>query len=79
MPSASTLTTLCVAGVRRDPPAHILIVKGVPSGLDVTSIVLCEQMRVADRRRLIKQIGYLDPRLIPQVDEAIAITGLKRL
>ncbi len=41
---------------------------------------LCEQMRVADRRRLIKQIGYLDPRLIPQLDEAITITlGLKRL
>src|ERR1700680_482685 len=61
-------------------PTHILIVKGVPSGLDVTSIVLYEQIRVADRRRLIKQIGYLDPRVIPQVDEAIAITlGLKRL
>jgi hypothetical protein len=28
-------------------PTHILIVKGVPSGLDVTSIVLYEQMRVA--------------------------------
>src|ERR1700736_6254909 len=51
-------------------PTHILIMKGIPSGLDVTSIVLCEQMRVADRRRLIKQIGYLDPKVLQQLDEA---------
>jgi mRNA interferase MazF len=61
-------------------PTHMLIVKGAPSGLDMTSVALCEQMRVADRTRLIKAIGYLDPKLIPQLDEAIAITlGLKGL
>jgi mRNA interferase MazF len=61
-------------------PTHILIVKGAPSGLDITSVALCEQMRVADRTRLMKAIGYLDPKLIPQLDEAIAITlGLKGL
>jgi mRNA interferase MazF len=60
-------------------PTHILILKGAPSGLDITSVALCEQIRVADRTRLIKAIGYLDPKLIPQLDEAIAITlGLKR-
>ena len=61
-------------------PTHILIVKGTPSGLDETSVALCEQMRVADRTRLIKHIGYLDPKLVPQLDEAITITlALKRL
>lgn len=55
-------------------PTHIVILKGAPSGLDVTSVALCEQMRVADRARLMKQIGYLDPKLIAQLDEAIAIT-----
>ena len=61
-------------------PTHVLILKGAPSGLDVTSVALCEQMRVADRARLVKQIGYLDPKLIPQLDEAITITlALKRL
>jgi mRNA-degrading endonuclease toxin of MazEF toxin-antitoxin module len=50
------------------------------SGLDVTSVALCEQMRVADRARLMKNIGYLDSKLTAQLDEAIAITlGLKRL
>jgi len=61
-------------------PTHLLILKGAPSGLDITSVALCEQIRVADRTRLIKAIGYLDPKLIPQLDEAIAITlGLKGL
>jgi hypothetical protein len=37
-------------------------------------------MRVADRARLIKHIGSLDPRLIPQLDEAITTTlAIKRL
>jgi hypothetical protein len=37
-------------------------------------------MRGADRARLMKQIGYLDPKLLRQLDEAIAITlGLKQL
>ena len=61
-------------------PTHILILKGAPAGLDVTSVALCEQMRVADRARLIKHIGHLDPKLITQLDDAITITlALKRL
>jgi mRNA interferase MazF len=61
-------------------PTHIVILKGAPSGLAVTSVALCEQMRVADRARLIKNIGYLDPKLIPQLDDAIMTTlALKRL
>ena len=61
-------------------PTHVLIVKGAPSGLDVTSVAQCEQIRTVDRARLIKPIGRLDPNVILQVDEAITITlGLKRL
>jgi len=61
-------------------PTHVLIMKGAPSGLDVTSVALCEQIRTVDRARLIKLIGRLDANVIPQVDEAITITlGLKRL
>jgi mRNA interferase MazF len=61
-------------------PTHVLIVKGAPSGLDATSVALCEQIRTVDRTRLIKAIGRLDPTVIPQVDEAITVTlGLKRL
>src|SRR5713226_472082 len=50
-------------------PTHILIVKGAPSGLDATSVALCEQIRVVDSTRLIKPIGRLDAKLISQVDE----------
>jgi mRNA interferase MazF len=61
-------------------PTHILIVRGAPSGLDVTSVALCEQVRTVDRTRLIKPVGRLDPKAIAQVDEAIAVTlGLKHL
>ena len=61
-------------------PTHVLIVKGAPSGLDVTSVAQCEQIRTVDRARLIKPIGRLDPNVILQVDEAITINlGLKRL
>jgi mRNA interferase MazF len=61
-------------------PTHIVLLKGAPSGLNVTSVAICEQMRVVDRARLVKHIGYLDAKLITQLDEAIAITlALKRL
>ena len=61
-------------------PTHVLIERGTPSGLDITSVALFEQMRVVDRVRLIKHIGRLDERSVGQADEAIAITlGLKRL
>jgi mRNA interferase MazF len=79
---SATTIVLPITSTVRPPlsPTHILILKGAPSGLAVTSVALCEQIRVVDRARLLKQIGYLDPKLIPQLDEAIAITlALKRL
>lgn len=61
-------------------PTHVLIEKGAPSGLDTTSVALCEQIRTIDQLRLVKTIGHIDPNLVPEVDEAIAITlGIKRL
>jgi len=61
-------------------PTHVLIAKGAPSGLDEISIALFEQIRTVDRRRLVKPIGRLDQKAVPQVDDAIAVTlGLRRL
>jgi mRNA interferase MazF len=60
-------------------PTHVLITEGAPSGLDVISVALLEQIRTVDRKRLIKQIGRLDPNKISEIDETIVITlGLKR-
>ena len=61
-------------------PTHVLIAEGAPSGLELTSVAQIEQIRTVDRRRLIKQIGHLDPKAIPQLDEAIVVTlGLRQL
>jgi mRNA interferase MazF len=61
-------------------PTHVLIPEGVPSGLDVISVAQIEQSRTVDQRRLMKQLGHLDPNSMPIVDEAIMVTfGLKQL
>ena len=61
-------------------PTHVLITEGTPSGLDIVSMALFEQIRTVDRRRLVKPIGRLDSKTTPQVDDAIAVTlGLRQL
>lgn len=61
-------------------PTHLLIEKGPPSGLDAASVAVCEQIRTIDTLRLVRHICQIDPNVIPQLDDAIAITlGLKRL
>lgn len=53
-------------------PTHVLIVEGHPSGLEVTSMALLDQIRTVDKRRLIKWLGRITPELAIQVGEAIA-------
>ena len=55
-------------------PTHVLIVEGNPSGLEVTSMALLDQIRTVDKRRLIKRLGRITPELAIQVDEAIAVS-----
>ena len=40
-------------------PSHALVPAGV-GGLDRDSVALCEQIRVIDKRRIIKVLGHLD-------------------
>lgn len=40
-------------------PSHVLIPAGV-GGLDRDSVVLCEQIRVVDQRRIMRVLGHLD-------------------
>lgn len=40
-------------------PSHVLVPAGV-GGLAQDSVVLCEQIRVIDKRRIIKVLGHLD-------------------
>jgi mRNA interferase MazF len=57
-------------------PSHVLIPAGF-GGLSQDSVVLCEQIRVIDKRRIIRVLGHLDESLMDEVSRALrAILGL---
>ena len=43
-------------------------------GLAKDSVILLEQIRTLDKRRLKEKMGALDPRLMQRVDDAIAVS-----
>jgi len=57
-------------------PSHTKIPYG-SGGLKEDSVLLCEQIRVIDKRRLIRKLGSLDEKLMIQVNKALkTILGL---
>ena len=57
-------------------PSHVFVPAGV-GGLSQDSVVLCEQIRVIDKRRIIKVLGHLDEPYLQQIAKALsAILGL---
>ncbi|MBI1880609.1 MAG: type II toxin-antitoxin system PemK/MazF family toxin [Chloroflexi bacterium] len=57
-------------------PSHALVPAG-QDGLGQDSVVLCEQIRVVDKRRIIKVLGHLDEPYLKEIDEALrTILGL---
>jgi mRNA interferase MazF len=58
-------------------PSHVRIPAGV-GGLGEDSVLLCEQIRVIDRRRLVHRMGSLGDEYLREVDAAIkVILGLE--
>jgi len=56
--------------------SHVFVPAGV-GGLSQDSVVLCEQIRVIDKRRIIKVLGHLDEPYLQQIAKALsAILGL---
>ncbi len=55
-------------------PVHVIIVAGDPSGLDVISMALLDQIRTVDNTRLVKTLSHIDIPTISHVDEAIKIS-----
>lgn len=53
-------------------PTHCNI--GAENGLERSSIILLEQIRTIDKRRLDKYIGRLNKRQLEMLDEALAIS-----
>lgn len=57
-------------------PSHAFIPAGV-GGLSQDSVVLCEQIRVVDKRRVIKVLGRIDDAYLEGIARALcAILGL---
>ena len=54
-------------------PTHITLAAG-SAGLPKDSIVLLEQVRTLDKRRLREHMGRVDDRVMRQVDNAIAVS-----
>ena len=54
-------------------PTHISLT-GRDVGLSKDSIVLLEQIRTIDKRRLREHMGHVDDRLMNQIDSAIAVS-----
>ncbi len=53
-------------------PTHIEVFAS--SGLAKDSVILLEQIRTIDKRRLKEKMGHLDDRVMSQVNEAISIS-----
>jgi len=54
-------------------PTHIEVKEG-DFGLAKTSVILCEQIRTLDKRRLKEKIGSVDKMTINKVDKALLIS-----
>ncbi|MBQ6999336.1 MAG: type II toxin-antitoxin system PemK/MazF family toxin [Clostridia bacterium] len=54
-------------------PTHIEI-KGDDYGLSKDSVILLEQIRTIDKKRLKERIGHIDDNVIGMVDEAVSIS-----
>ena len=54
-------------------PTHIELV-GPTVGLTKNSVVLLEQVRTIDKKRLREHMGHLDEDMMNKVDDAIAVS-----
>jgi mRNA interferase MazF len=57
---------------RRIYPSHVLV-KAPEGGLDADSVILGEQVRVLDKKRLLRPRGELTPATMSRLNEALRI------
>ncbi len=51
-------------------PSHVFVPAGV-GGLNKDSVLLCEQIRVIDKRRIIKVLGHLEEPYMERIAKAL--------
>jgi mRNA interferase MazF len=60
-------------------PTHVELPTAI-SGLEKDSVILLEQLRTIDKRRLKEKVSHMDDELMAMVDAALAISvGLKEI
>ena len=75
--------TIIVAAItskknKADLPTHVAI-DADGNGLSKNSIILMEQLRTIDKRRLKERIGTIDKTRLPEVNEALSVSlGIDR-
>jgi mRNA interferase MazF len=57
---------------RAQLPSHVFVPADV-GGLTLDSVVLCEQIRVIDKQRVIKILGHLDDTYMEKIARALSI------
>lgn len=75
--SPHTIIAPFTSKVRRSLlPSHVAIPAGT-AGLKLDSVLLCEQIRVIDRRRIVRVLGHLDQIFMDKIAVAVrAILGV---
>ena len=70
-----TVIVLAITGQVNQPrlPTHVPVAAG-GTGLQKDSVVLAEQIRTLDKRRLREKIGSLKPEVMQKVSEAMMIS-----
>lgn len=72
--SPTTIIAAVTSRIKRAKlPTHVEIKKG-RSPLDRDSVILCEQLRTIDKKRLAERIGRLDEEIMEKVDAALGIS-----
>ena len=71
--SPVTMVAAVTSNVFRRGPTSVLV-NAPEGGLNVDSVVLLNQIRTIDRRRLAKRLGVLRSATMKQVDQALAIS-----
>ncbi len=71
--SPHTIIAPCTSKIGRALlPSHVFVPAGI-GGSSKDSVILCEQIRVIDKSRIIKIIGNLNQEYLKQLNKALSI------
>lgn len=70
--SPTILVCPITSQTKRDLPTHINI--GTECGLEKPSTVLFEQVRCADKKRVVKKIGHINEDMINSIQQCLTIS-----